>query len=95
MSVDSTGNFRFQRRTATGRTAKSDDGGSGNFPETGCDWCEAENDNRLQICQRCEWTKVRSENFAMAYTIYIGVAVASGSSDASNTTLFDNMVVVP
>jgi hypothetical protein len=41
------------------------------------------------------WTQVDSRNITMATNIYIGLAVASGSSNTLNAVTFSNMTVVP
>jgi hypothetical protein len=41
------------------------------------------------------WTEVDSRNFMMATNIYVGLAVASGTSSVLNSATFTNVTVVP
>ena len=41
------------------------------------------------------WTLVNSRSITMATNIYVGLAVASGSSNVLNTATFTNVTVVP
>ena len=40
------------------------------------------------------WTPITATNVSMAVKIYLGLAVASGSTTALNTAVFDNLMVV-
>jgi hypothetical protein len=41
------------------------------------------------------WTQVNFRNIHMATSIYVGLAVASGSSNTVTTASFSNITVVP
>jgi hypothetical protein len=96
MTIDPSGAFRFQRRNSTGGSTKSTTAGKGTFPNT---WIRVvrsgDTITGYSSSDGANWTNVRSEVIPMANTIYVGVAVASGVSGTLNTTIVDNVVVVP
>ena len=96
MTIDSSGAYRFLRRTSTGGNTASTSSSSGTFPNT---WIRLVRSGNTITAYRsldgATWTTVREQVVSMANTIYIGLAVASGDSAALNTTIVDNVVVVP
>jgi len=44
---------------------------------------------------RTNWTLVNSRSITMATNIYVGLAVASGTSNVLNSATFTNLTVIP
>lgn len=96
MGVSPDGQFRFQLRTKTGGPTSSTTSTTGMPPNV---WVRlVRNGNTIYGYSSTEgttWTQVNSAKVMMAVNIYIGLAVASGSSTTLNTATFSNLRVVP
>jgi regulation of enolase protein 1 (concanavalin A-like superfamily) len=96
MNIAPNGTFRFQRRTSTGGSTSSTTSSSGTFPNA---WVRLVRSGNTITAYRSAngstWTQVGSATITMASQIYMGVGVASGSSATLNTSVFDNVTVVP
>ena len=96
MGISPDGTFRWQRRSSTGgidlvhhldhrHAAKRLDAPG----------AHRQHALRLQSTDGTNWTLVNSRSITMATNIYVGLAVASGSSNTLNTATFTNVTVVP
>ena len=96
MGILPDGTFRWQRRSKTGGTTWSTTSTIGTPPNI---WIRlVRTGNALygyKSSDGINWTQVDSRNITMATNIYIGLAVASGSSNTLNAVTFSNMTVVP
>ena len=96
MGTDDAGAFHWQRRRSTARTALSSTVGEGGVPSL---WVRvvraADTLTGYKSADGVNWTPVSSQSIVMGSNIYIGFAVASGSSDILNTSVFDNVTVLP
>ena len=96
MGISPDGTFRWQRRTSTGGTTSSTTSGTGTPPNA---WARLVRTNGMfygyKSANGTNWTLVNSRNITMATNIYVGLAVASGSTTAVNTSTFTNVTVVP
>jgi subtilisin-like proprotein convertase family protein len=96
MGISPGGTFRWQRRSSTGGTTSSSTSGSGTPPNV---WARLVRTNGTfygyKSANGTNWTLVSSRSIAMATNIYIGLAVASGTSTVLNTSTFTNVTVVP
>jgi hypothetical protein len=85
----------WQRRNSTGGMT-STKAGSGTPPSV---WTrlvrKGNNLSGYKSPDGTNWTRVNSSTITMATNIYIGLAVASGSTTTPSTTLFTNVTVVP
>ncbi len=88
--------FRWQRRTSTGGNSSSTTSGSAAPPNAWVRLTRAGNTvSGYKSTDGLNWTKVSSRNISMAQNISVGVVVASGITNALNTSVFDNISVVP
>jgi hypothetical protein len=96
MGISPDGTFRWQRRSNTGHTTASTTSGAGTPPKA---WARLVRTNGIlygyQSTNGITWTLVNSHSITMATNIYIGLAVASGTSAVLNSTTFTNVTVVP
>ena len=96
MGISPTGAFRWQRRSNTSSNTSATSGGTGVMPNT---FVRLVRTNSAfygySSMDGSNWTQVNSRNISMAQNIYIGLAVASGSTNVLNTSTFSNVVVVP
>jgi hypothetical protein len=88
--------FRWQRRSGTGGSTSSTTSGSVTLPNA---WVRlVRTGNALSGYKSTDgvtWKQVTSSSITMAANIYVGLAVASGSTTALNTSTFSNVMVVP
>ncbi len=96
VGVDGAGAFRWQRRDNTGghpSSATSDAGVAPSF------WVRVVRSGDTltgyQSSDGVHWMEINSHRITMGANAYIGLAVASGSTDTLNTALFDNVILVP
>jgi sulfur relay (sulfurtransferase) complex TusBCD TusD component (DsrE family) len=96
MGISPDGTFRWQQRSKTGGSTSSTASTSGTPPSvwtrlirTGNVFCG------YQSTDGATWTQVNSCTNTMATQIYVGLAVASGSSTTLNTATFAKVAVVP
>ncbi|HWW03080.1 MAG TPA: Ig-like domain-containing protein [Candidatus Acidoferrum sp.] len=88
--------YRWQRRNNTGGGTSSTKSGSGTPPNVWARLVRTGNTlSGYKSANGTNWTLVNSSTITMATNIYIGFAVASGSTATLNTTLFTNVTVVP
>jgi len=96
MGISPSGTFRWQRRSKTGGTTSSTTSGTGAPPNV---WARLVRTNGVfygyKSTNGTSWTQVGSSSINMASSIYVGLAVASGSSSVLNTSTFTNVTVVP
>jgi len=96
MGISPDGTFLWQCRSKTGGSASSTTSTIGTPPSV---WTRlVRNGNVLygyQSADGANWTEVNSYTITMATQIYVGLAVASGSSTTLNTATFSKVAVVP
>jgi hypothetical protein len=96
MGVLPSGKFRWQSRGSTGGTTSSTTSGAATPPNA---WARLVRTNGMfygyKSTNGTNWTQVGSRTITMATNIYVGLAVASGSSTVLNTSTFTNVTVVP
>jgi ACR3 family arsenite efflux pump ArsB len=96
MGISPDGTFLWQCRSKTGGSASSTTSTIGTPPSV---WTRlVRNGNVLygyQSADGANWTEVNSYTITMATQIYVGLAVASGSSTTLNTATFTEVAVVP
>ena len=90
------GTLRWQRRSNTGSGTSNTKAGNGAPPNL---WVRiVRKSNTLtgyKSTDGVNWTQVNSATITMASNIYIGLAVASGSTSTLATSVFSNLTVVP
>ena len=96
MGVDGSGNYQSQCRTSTGGSTSTTTSGSGTPPNV---WVEIVRSGNLRSGYKSSdgstWTLVNSTTVTMGTNIYVGFVGASGTTTTLNTSVFDNMNVVP
>lgn len=96
MGISSDGIFRWQRRSKTGGPTSSTTSTLGTPPNV---WMRLVRTSNVfygyKSTDGINWTQVSSRSINMAGNIYMGLAVASGSSTTLNTTTFTNLTVIP
>jgi hypothetical protein len=96
MGLSPSGIFRWQRRSSTGGATASSTSGTGTPPSVWARLVRSGNTfTGYRSTDGTNWTRVNSRNIAMAPNIYIGLAVASGVSNALNRASFANVTVIP
>ena len=96
MGVGQTVRFRWQRRSTTAGNTSTTTSVLGTTPNVWVRLTRAGNTlTGYRSTDGTKWTKLASVNIKMATNIYIGLAVASGSSSTLNAATFTNMTVVP
>src|SRR6185437_10780268 len=97
MIIDGTNSYWCQRRNTTGGASVRNPLGSGTAPNI---WVRVvrsgNNFSGYESADGQNWTLVRSAtNVTMGANVYVGLVVASGSTTTLNSTVFDNVTVVP
>jgi hypothetical protein len=96
LTVDGGGNWNWQTRTSTGGGVSTTTGGSGTAPNL---WVQLVRSGDTITASSSpdgtNWTVIGSTTVTMASNCYIGLSVASGSTSTLNTSIFDNVTVVP
>ena len=96
MGISPDGTFRWQHRSKTGGSTSSTTSTIGTPPNV---WVRlVRTGNWLygySSTDGTNWTQVDSRSITMATNIYVGLAVASGSTTSLNTSTFGNVTVVP
>jgi len=96
MGIPPNGTFRWQRRRDTGGSTSATTSTIGTPPNA---WVRLVRTGGTLTGYRSTdgvtWTQVNSRSITMATSIYVGLAVASGSSNTLNTATFSNATVVP
>jgi len=96
MGADGVGSFRWQQRSRTAYSASGSSTDAGMTPNLWVRVVRAENTlTGYKSSDGVNWTQVGSRSISMGSSIHIGLAVGSGSADASNTSVFDNITVLP
>ncbi|MBC8094826.1 MAG: DUF1349 domain-containing protein [Akkermansiaceae bacterium] len=89
-------NFRWQRRSSSGGSTSTTISSTATPPNT---WVRVvRSGNTLTgylSTDGVNWTQVNSRSVTMAANVYVGFAVASGSTSSLNTAVFANESVVP
>ena len=96
MGMSTAGTFRWQRRSNTSGGTSSSKAGNASPPSA---WTRLVRRGNTfygyKSADGTNWSLVNSSTISMATNIYIGLAVASGSSSSLITTAFTNVTVVP
>ena len=96
LSVTGSGAYRWQRRTATGGSVSTTNSGSGSAPNI---WVRLVRSGNTVTASKStngtSWTTIGSATVTMAGNCYVGLAVASGGTTTLNTSIMDNVSVVP
>ena len=96
MGISPDGTFRWHRRSRTAGSSSSTTSTIGTPPNV---WMRlVRSGNTLYDYRSTDgttWTEVNSRSITMAANIYVGLVVASGSSNTLNTATFNNITVVP
>jgi hypothetical protein len=90
------GTMRWQRRSSTSSGTSNSKAGNGTLPNV---WVRVvRSGNTLSGYKSADgvnWSLVNSATISMAPNIYIGLAVASGSSGTLASSVLNNVIVVP
>lgn len=96
MGVNGTGTYYWLRRSSTAGSTSSTTEGTGTAPNF---WVRLVRfGNTLygyKSSDGVNWTLANSRNITMGTNIYVGLVVASGSTSTLNSTVMDNVTVVP
>ena len=96
MGISPDGTFRWQRRSTTSGGTSTSTSTIGTLPNV---WTRLVRTGNVlygyKSTDGTNWTQVNSRSITMATNIYVGLVVASGSSNTLNTTTFTNVTVVP
>jgi regulation of enolase protein 1 (concanavalin A-like superfamily) len=96
LSVTGSGAYKWMRRTSTGGNVSNTNGSSGTAPNL---WVRLVRSGNTITASRStngtSWTTIGSATVTMASNCYVGLAVASGSTITLNTSVMDNLTVVP
>lgn len=96
LAVNSSGAYKWMRRTATGGNTSNTNSGSATAPNL---WVRLTRVGNVITASKStngtSWTTVGSVTVTLASNCYIGVTVGSGSTTLLNTTQFSNITVVP
>ncbi len=96
LTVSDAGAWRWQRRTTTGGTMSTTNSSTGTAPNL---WVRLVRTGNTITASRSTngttWTTIGSTTVTMASNCYVGLAIASGSTTTLNTSVFDNVTVVP
>lgn len=96
MGISPDGTFRAQRRTVTSGSTASGTSGKGILPNT---WLRLVRSGNAFYSYKStngvSWTRINTRTNVMASNIYVGLAVASGSTNVLSTSTFTNVIVVP
>ena len=96
LSVTGAGAFKWMRRTSTGGNVSNTNSSSGTAPNLWIRLVRAGNTiTASKSTNGTSWTTIGSSTVTMASSCYIGLAVASGSTTTLNTSVFENVTVVP
>jgi len=96
MGITPNSGFRWQRQGGTGKELLLTKSGSATPPNA---WARlVRTGNTLygyKSTDGANWTLVNASTIPMASNIYIGLVVASGSTNVLNSSTFSNVIVVP
>jgi hypothetical protein len=96
MGVSPGGAFRWQRRSNTSGGTSSNKAGADTLPDA---WVRVVRTGTTlsgyKSVDGVNWTLVNSASINMATNVYVGLAVASGSTNTLNTSTFTNLSIVP
>lgn len=96
LSVTGGGAWRWARRTSTGGSVSTTNSSSGAAPNL---WVRLVRSGNTLTASRSTngttWTTISSVTVSMAANCYIGLEVASGSTTTTNSSILDNVTVVP
>jgi len=96
IGVSTVGRYRLQNRASTGANSTAAAGGGATAPNI---WLRlVRSGSSISIYTSTDggnWAQVTSVPVTMATNIYLGLAVASGTTNTLNTAAFGNVTVVP
>ena len=96
LTVNGSGAWRWQRRGLTGGAVSTTNSSSGTAPNL---WVRLVRSGNTVTAYRSTngtaWTSIGSSTVTMASTCYVGLAVASGSTATLNTSVLDNVSLMP
>jgi hypothetical protein len=96
MGISNDGTFRWQRRINSGGGTSGTTSLTGTPPNVWIRLVRTGNSiYGYKSTDGVNWTLVNSRNITMAANIYIGLAVASGSSSTLSTATFSDLTVIP
>jgi hypothetical protein len=96
MGADNDGTFRWQQRSSTAHNPSSSTHDAGNAPSLWVRLVRADNTlTGYKSTDGVNWMQIGSHSITMGSNIYIGLAVTSGSADTLNTSVFENVTVLP
>ena len=94
--IDGGGNYYWQRRKNVGSGYSSTAGGSGTAPNL---WVRVVRTGDVfrgwKSTDGVNWTSINSLTIPMGANIYVGLAVSSGDTINLNSSVMDNVIVVP
>ena len=92
LTVNGSGAWRWQRRTTTGGSVSTTNSSTGSAPNI---WVRLARSGSTITASRStngsSWTVIGSSTVSLASPCYVGLAVASGSTTALNTSVLDNV----
>jgi hypothetical protein len=96
MGLSGTGTYRWVRRTSNGSSTSTTQSGTGTLPDA---WIRIRRSGNTITTFRSsdgiQWNTVGSVSVAMSPNCYIGLVVASGSTDVLNTSTFSQVSFTP
>jgi hypothetical protein len=96
MGLTGDGAYRWVRRTGFNGNTSTSTSGTGSVPDT---WVRLVRSGNVVTAYKSAngtaWTEVGSLNASFPANCYVGLAVASGSGSALNTSQFSNVTVTP
>ena len=96
IGIDGGAVFRWMQRSTPGGNTTAADNGSGTPPQL---WVRLVRTNNIingyKSADGLTWTLVNTVKLQAGTNIYIGLAVSSGASAVLNTSVFDNITVMP
>lgn len=96
LAVNGSGAYKWMRRTTTGGSTSNTNSSSGTAPNIWIRLVRAGNViTASKSTNGTSWTTISSVTVTLATNCYIGLAVGSGSTTALNTSVFNNVSVVP
>ena len=96
LAVTGSGSYKWMRRTTAGGSTSSTNSSSGTAPNIWIKMVRAGNViTASKSTNGTSWTTIGSVTVTMASNCYVGLAVGSGSTTATNTSVFNNVTVVP
>ena len=96
LTVNGSGTWTWENRATSAGSVSSTTSSSGTAPNL---WIKLERTGNTLTASRStdgtNWITISSTTITMATNCYIGLGVASGSTSTLNTSVMDNVTVVP